>query len=95
MDPRALLDHHRLLRGDDIDNDREILDAVAHRNVRVIAAWGTWGELDGRAAYVRQLLRERHVQLEALRLSKAGHPMHPLARGKAFISYDVEPQAWS
>lgn len=93
-DPNELLKHHRLLRGDDIENDRQILETMAYPNARVIAAWGNWGELDGRATYVRQMLRERHVELEALRFAQNGSPMHPLARGKSFIPYETQPQVW-
>jgi hypothetical protein len=93
--PTDLLDHPRLLRGDDIENDREILEACTWPNARVIAAWGKWGALDGRAAYVRGLLRERHIKLEALRFTQEGFPTHPLARGKHHVPIDLEPQVWA
>lgn len=96
--PGACGDYSHLWRmqvGADPVNDREILDAVAHPNTRVIAAWGTHGELGDRGDYVRTLLRERHVTLEVLRFSKHGHPNHPLARGKHFIPYEAQPQVWA
>ena len=59
--------------------------------IRARSPRGGIGRVGGRAEYVRGLLRERHIELEALRFSKHGYPNHPLARGKSFIPYDVKP----
>lgn len=91
--PKDLLKWARLDRGDDIENDREIFAACSGAE-RVIAAWGNHGDLDHRAEYVRGALRERHIKLEHLGVTKFGHPLHPLARGKAFIPIDREPVVW-
>lgn len=92
--PKLLLEQG-ILRGDDIENDREIIAACAWPNTRIIAAWGNWGALDGRASYVRGLLRERGFELEALRFAQNGAPMHPMARGKSRIPYDVVPARYA
>lgn len=92
--PKLLLEQG-ILRGDDIENDREIIAACAWPNTRIIAAWGNWGALDGRASYVRGLLRERGFDLEALRFAQNGTPMHPMARGKSRIPYDVVPARYA
>ena len=49
----------------------------------------------GRDQDLRSILFAAGIQLEALRLTSDGVPMHPLARGKAFIPYDVEPVRWA
>lgn len=76
--------------GGDPTNDEQIIDACrgAHR---VIAAWGNHGELANRGADVAAMLAREGVKLEALRILSNGNPSHPLARGKAFISYETAP----
>jgi hypothetical protein len=69
------------------DNDAAILDAASAAQL-VIAAWGVHGELLGRADSVRSKLAEAGIELHALRLTKAGHPGHPL-----YVSADSEPFA--
>ena len=44
----------------------------------VVAAWGTHGELMGRATQVLDMMRRLHVQPDCLGTTKAGHPRHPL-----------------
>lgn len=75
-------------------NDGAIIEACSIAT-RVIAAWGNHGELNGRAAHVRELLDREGVKLEVLGFAKAGAPLHPLARGKSFIPYDREPVLWA
>ncbi len=65
-----------------IDNDHHII-AAARESEKVIAAWGTHGVNGGRRDLaVVKLLREfGHVhgdKLQALRITKDGHPEHPL-----------------
>lgn len=81
-------------RGDDEVNDQAILDACTGATI-VVAAWGTNGALDHRAAFVRGLLNERGVKLHHLGLTKDGWPKHPLARGKHRIPSDQKPIPWS
>lgn len=52
----------------------------------IVAAWGTRGALLGRDVEVRGMLFDEGLELVALRLTKDGHPEHPL-----YIPYDVEP----
>lgn len=62
------------------DNDTAILDATAGRKV-VCVAWGAHAarrEVAARADAVLGLLRQRHADLRALRLTRDGHPQHPL-----------------
>lgn len=54
-------------------NDRT-LRAMAERAGIVVAAWGVHGAHGGRAAAVRKLLPKLHY----LKLTKDGHPAHPL-----------------
>jgi hypothetical protein len=70
------------------ENDRAILDAAQSADL-VIAAWGTHGELLGRGQQVGAMLTESEVELKALRLTKAGHPGHPL-----YVSADSDPVRW-
>ena len=81
--------------GANFDNDVAIVSACKGAT-RVIVAWGNHGEIQHRAITVAIMLERHGVKLEALRLTpKTGVPMHPLARGKAYIPDSVEPIAWS
>lgn len=53
----------------------------------VVAAWGTHGTHRARDAEVRKLLTNR---LHYLRLTKKGHPEHPL-----YLPASLTPQPWS
>jgi hypothetical protein len=81
-------------RGAGKENDEAILEACRGAS-RVIAAWGKGGEMWGRADAVRVLLADAGVRLEHLGLTNDGRPKHPLARGKHFIPYTMEPQPWA
>lgn len=76
-------------RGDGPENDAQILAACRHAH-RVVAAWGTGGDLYSRAENVRAILRSAEIPLYHLGLSQDGHPKHPLARGKHYIPYTKE-----
>lgn len=51
----------------------------------VVAAWGAHGTHAGRGAVVRKMLPRLHY----LRLTKDGHPGHPL-----YLPGDLTPIAW-
>jgi len=70
------------------ENDEAILTAATSADL-VIAAWGTHGELQGRGEAVRTMLCEAGVELHALKLTKAGHPGHPL-----YVAADTQPMRW-
>jgi len=84
-DPRALEAHADPVGA---DNDRAIVDA-ARRADRVVVAWGTRGVLGGRAADVAGLIEGLGVRPLALRVTRTGHPGHPL-----YVPGDVEPEPW-
>jgi hypothetical protein len=67
-------------------NDEAIL-SLARAADRIVCAWGLHGRLKGRAEQVQQLLRE--FDLWALRLTKDGHPSHPL-----YLPNATEPFVW-
>ena len=69
-------------------NNETILSAANNADL-VIAAWGTHGELQGRGEVVRTMLCEAGVELHALKLTKAGHPGHPL-----YVAGDTQPMRW-
>lgn len=69
-------------------NDAAIVEAARSADL-VIAGWGTHGELRGRGDEVRELLRQHEVELHVLRLTKAGHPGHPL-----YLAADTAPRIW-
>jgi hypothetical protein len=71
------------------DNDAAILDA-AHCADLVVAAWGTHGSLHGRGDQVRAMLTDAGVELHVLRLTKAGHPGHPL-----YVPASTTPEPWT
>ena len=70
-------------------NDDAIVEAAVAADL-VIAAWGTHGELQGRSDAVRELLRNAEVSLHVLRLTRAGHPGHPL-----YVAGDTLPTLWA
>lgn len=81
-DPKALYQH-----ADPVgpDNDSAILDAASQGDL--VCAWGNHGKLYGRAAKVLALLRAAGLPALALRVSKEGHPSHPL-----YLPYELQPQ---
>jgi len=78
-------DPQQLLRVDDPVgpcNDHAILSAV-RSSTMTVAAWGTHGTLHNRHAQVRRLIDNARLSpergtLHALKLTKDGHPWHPL-----------------
>jgi hypothetical protein len=58
-------------------NDDAIVQAASAASI-VVAAWGTHGALQERDTAVRRLLAEHGVALHALKLTRHGHPAHPL-----------------
>lgn len=69
-------------------NDTAILAAAGDAQI-VIAAWGTHGQLNGRGEAVRALLADAGIELQHLRITKHGHPAHPL-----YLPGDLTPQRW-
>ena len=72
------------------DNDLTLLSRcqdVHSENGVVVAAWGLHGYFRGRAAKVRELLRE--IPLYYLDLTKCGAPKHPL-----YLPASLEPKPW-
>jgi len=63
-----------------VENDAQLAAAAATAGL-VVAAWGLDGEHLGRAKQVKQLLPTMHV----LKLTKDGHPNHPLYLRKAQV----------
>lgn len=87
-DPRALL---RLSQDEAIgpENDEAILFACG-RSHAVVAAWGAWGSLHGRAQIVAAKIRSEGIGLWALGVTKHGEPRHPL-----YISNDTPIRPWT
>lgn len=70
------------------DNDASIVSAATAADT-VIAAWGVHATYLDRERHVRELLRTADVTLHTLRLTKHGHPGHPL-----YLPGTSEPVAW-
>lgn len=66
------------------DNNQRLFEAAQHAGV-IVAAWGTDGAHLGRAATVRLMLPRLHY----LRMTKFGHPGHPL-----YLPKTLSPIAW-
>ncbi len=71
------------------ENDAAILAAAKEADL-VIAAWGLHASFLRRGATVRRFLLDAGVRLSVLRLTKEGHPGHPL-----YLPGDVTPVLWS
>lgn len=91
--PSDLKKQPRGMRGDDVVNNQAIMLACSMAT-RVITAWGNDGALDGRDRAVLGMLRSAGVTTYHLGTTQAGHPKHPLARGKHRIPADLQPIAW-
>lgn len=67
---------------------------------RALAAWGapppSLAEADheARARQVAALAKARSVDLYCLGMTRDGHPMHPLARGRHGLPRDAVPSIW-
>lgn len=83
-DPKALRSH---LAPVGIDNDNWIRRETADLRNSIVVAWGTNAKyFPGRVEAVRQLLRR---ELRALRITKDGHPEHPV-----MLPYNLMPEPW-
>lgn len=67
------------------DNDRAILESAGSADL-VIAAWGAHGALLSRGEEVLQSLIGIGVHVHVLRMTKSGHPGHPL-----YLPADLRP----
>ena len=81
-DPKAMLDAPDPIGP---DNDAALLRICKHADL-IVAAWGTHGTHQGRAERVIGMLDGR---LSALRITKHGHPAHPL-----YLPAVLEPMPW-
>jgi hypothetical protein len=70
------------------ENDRH-LDEIAARCSLLVAGWGVHGKLKHRGDTVRRRLANAGRALYVLRLSKDGHPAHPL-----YLPGSLEPKPW-
>mgnify|MGYP003381930750 CR=1 FL=1 len=66
------------------ENNHFLLQAAAQAGI-IVAAWGTDGAHLGRDTKVREML----PQLTCLRLTKKGHPAHPL-----YLPKTLKPALW-
>jgi hypothetical protein len=73
-DPQALYD---VLDPVGPGNDKALLTAAAAADL-VVVAWGTHAVLGQRGAQVLSLLRSAGARPHYLRMTKSGHPGHPL-----------------
>lgn len=80
-------------RGDDPENNQQIIDACTGAHM-VIVGWGNHGALDGRDQHVWRLLSEHAIELHHLGTTGGGYPKHPLARGRHRIPADQQPALW-
>lgn len=70
-------------------NDAVILESAGSAQM-VIGAWGGHGDHQNRHMHVLALLKENHIPLHVLSLTKKGHPGHPL-----YIPYSKKTVVWT
>lgn len=75
------------------ENDAYVF-AAAYRCDLHLCAWGNHGAHLARGARMRRMLHEAGFALHVLGLTKDGHPIHPLARGKSRVPDDAVPVVW-
>lgn len=61
---------------------------------RLLVAWGTEGNRDGRADWFASRAFHEGIEPVCLGRSRDGSPKHPMARGKHRISRDQKPIVW-
>jgi hypothetical protein len=76
-------------------NHQAILEMAAEAGMIIIAHGRLPGALQVHADDMCRLLLEAGHKLHVLRLTDDGVPVHPLARGKAFIPENIQPVAWA
>ncbi len=71
------------------DNDAVIIDACRrHNSTGIIAAWGSHGDVLGRAESMKERLMA--FRPHCLGMTKNGHPRHPL-----YVKYDTNRQLFT
>lgn len=86
-DPRVMLAHREPVG----ERNDDVIRAVARMHAKHwVAAWGVHGTHRGRDVEVAGLLAESKVELNCLRLSKHGHPSHPL-----YLAADLKPKPFT
>ena len=71
------------------DNNFHIL-RIAKETDLIVAAWGTIGEFQSRANFIRGILNMRGIPLYHLGLNGDGSPKHPL-----YLKKKTEPILWN
>lgn len=71
------------------DGNDEALVAAGRAGAVVAAGWGVSGAVSGREASVRRLFADQQIPLSALRLTRDGHPGHPL-----YLPRSLTPRRW-
>lgn len=67
------------------ENDAVIMEWLTKADM-FIAGWGTHGTHLGRDVEMRKLIADAGVTMHALKITKNGHPGHPL-----YLPYDLKP----
>lgn len=91
-DPREMKAHKELPRTNQTNLDWWCGETLESWVTRVVCAWGVNGVHLGRARFNSSVLARSDViqpKLQALMLTKAGHPAHPL-----YLRRDLAPFAW-
>lgn len=70
------------------ENERHLVEAARASDGLVVCAWGVHGAYRNQASRVERLLAPE-ADLRVLRLTKAGHPSHPL-----YLPAHLQPQVW-
>jgi hypothetical protein len=73
-------------------NDRMLREAT--RGAAVVAAWGAHRGAGDRGRVIAARLARTGLVLVCLGATKAGHPVHPLARGRARVPDDAPFVPW-
>lgn len=82
----AMMKAHSLPTG--IRNN-DAIDLALRVSALTVAAWGTHGDHLDRAAHVLRRAAVAEAPLHALKLTKGGHPSHPL-----YLASSLQPQPW-
>jgi hypothetical protein len=93
-DPRALFSAVDPVGEQNHDYIRRAVDRMADAPKHIVCAWGAHGDLMGQDETVLGWIEAEGRRPEALKLTKAGHPSHPLYLAGTLTPFPFKGASW-